>query len=184
MTNKGKLQRRLASLLCAVSLAQPLIAVSAEPLPVQQVPEVTDIAISEQGRLPGRLLNELGQPVAGAELTLWKQGKLTSRCTTDKTGRFEFQVAKGGVHQLSTPHNVQVLRLWQVAAAPPVAKRDLLVVDGDVLRAQGQSGQPGIGSGVYDGRLFQTLTSPWVFAGVIGAGIAIPIAISQHSDGS
>ena len=40
-------------------------------------------------------------------------------------------------------------------------------------------------SGVYDGAVMKTLSNPWLFSGLLAAGIAVPIALSNNdNDGS
>jgi hypothetical protein len=64
-------------------------------------------------------------------------------------------------------------RVWTVNTAPPVAQPGAMVVAGQDL-VRGQASSP----------VLRFFTNPWVLAGLVGAAIAIPIALSNDDDDS
>jgi hypothetical protein len=123
-----------------------------------------------------------GQAVSGATLELWTQGRIVGRSTADRQGNFRFAGLRAGVYQVLAPGAAGVVRLWQPTAAPPVAQPALLLVQGATVRGQYPPREPCPPHGVYDGALMKTLGNPWVFTGLVAAGIAVPIALTNDDD--
>jgi len=64
--------------------------------------------------------------------------------------------------------------LWAPGTAPPSARDGLLVVSEEpVVRGQDARGF---------GRLRRLVQNPWVISSLVGAAIAIPIAVDAHND--
>ena len=141
-----------------------------------------DIRLSEQGRFQGQVVDGQGRPSPGAEVSLWRNGQMIARSVTDQQGRFGFERLQAGVYQVTGPGTGSVLRLWQPAAAPPAAQPALLLVEGPVVRGQHPRHLCGPPPGAYDGAMMRALSNPWVFSGLLAAGIAIPIALSNDDD--
>jgi hypothetical protein len=141
-----------------------------------------DIRLGERGQFQGQIVNAQGRPSARAEVELWKNGQPVARSVADQHGRYQFQGLKAGVYQVLAPGTGGVLRLWQPAAAPPSAQSALLLVEGPVLRGQHPHELGCPPPGAYDGAIMRALSNPWVFSGLLAAGIAIPIALSDDDD--
>jgi protocatechuate 3,4-dioxygenase beta subunit len=140
------------------------------------------VRLSEAGQFAGQIVDAQGQPVADAAVELWAQGRIAGRGTTDPQGRFRFAGLRAGLYQVLAPGAAGVVRLWQPAVAPPAAGPALLLVQGSTVRGQYPPRQEHPPHGVYDGALKRTLGNPWVFAGLVAAGIAVPIALTNDDD--
>jgi hypothetical protein len=105
-----------------------------------------------------------------------------ARSVVDQQGRFAFEGLQAGVYQVLGAGTGSVLRLWQPAAAPPAAQSALLLVEGPVVRGQHPRHFGCPPPGAYDGAVMRALSNPWVFSGLLAAGIAIPIALSDDDD--
>lgn len=103
---------------------------------------IVDVVLTADGHVVGLLLQNDGRPVEGAVGVLKQRGTTVSRTVTDNLGRYEFVGVRGGVYQLQVGDQARVIRAWDEATAPPVARPKLTLVRGDgVMR--GQSGGPG-----------------------------------------
>ena len=113
-------------------------------------------------------------------LALFKNGKEIARLETDQRGRFAVNGLKGGVYQVATVGQQGVYRMWAPRTAPPVAKKGLILVSGDVVRGQGYGPGPSGPFSTVTGWISQ---HPLMTAGIIATAIAIPLAIDDD-DGS
>lgn len=155
------------------------IAQAAGPQRVREhrpAPNVQDVALQAAGTLQGQLFDAQGTPVAHAELLLRRGSEVVASARSDSRGVFRIPELAGGVYELQTPTSRGIYRLWAPNTAPPSAQEGVLVVGSeDILR--GQPGrQPwlnGIGG---------ALANPWVLALIVGAAIAIPLAIDSDDD--
>ncbi len=156
---------------------------------------VTDVRLHHNHILTGQLVDRQGQPTVGADVALWRQGRLITRIRTDADGKFRFTEVGGGVYQVVAGQTGGIFRAWTPASSPPSAQSSILLVTGEAVR--GQQGdfmpppdpmypadQDGLGTGVFDGAIMRTLSNPWVVGGLCAAGIAIPLALSDRGDGS
>jgi hypothetical protein len=146
-----------------------------------------DVRLDRHQKLSGQLVDAQNRVVAGADVHLCSKDQVLSRSVTDASGCFEFGDLRAGVYQVLAPGTGGIYRVWQARSAPPSARPRILMVQGPVVRGQGMvceptNGMPGVGAGLYDGSLMRTLSSPWVFAGLVGAAIAIPIAVANDDD--
>jgi hypothetical protein len=145
---------------------------------------ILDVKLTEQGLFHGQLVTRAGQAVRRQKVELTTKGGTVAGSTSDSDGRFTFQPPQPGVYQLVAPHGGCVLRIWTHAAAPPSAQGHILLVQDTVVRGQHGHGhgQMGVGSGLYDGGVMKALSNPWVFSGIVAAGIAVPIAIAANDN--
>jgi len=133
---------------------------------------IRDIALQQGNTLVGQVLSKDGNPVAGVPVTISRDNQVLATATTNEQGLFAFRGLKGGVYQLSSANGVAAYRVWQPQTAPPGASPAALVVAGeDAVR-----GQLGCGP------LGMFLSRPLVIAGVIGAAIAVPLAIALSDE--
>jgi hypothetical protein len=141
------------------------------------------VCLNAGGTLSGSLVDPQGIALSGQPVELWTKGANVARTLTGAQGQFEFHQLRTGVYQVLAPGTGGAYRVWQPHVAPPAARQSLLLVQGPLVRGQNPYCRPGIGAGVYDGTLTRVLGSPWVLAGAVGTGIALPIAL-DNADGS
>jgi len=133
-----------------------------------------DIVLAPGGVLSGQVRDDQTAPCGDRELVLMQVGQETARTITDAQGMFQISGIRGGAYVVSAgAMNVDV-RLWTEGTAPPSASNALLLtVPNDVVRGQGAGST-----------FWRTVTNPWVSAGLIGAAIAVPIALNNNDSGS
>lgn len=132
---------------------------------------VTDVQLDAGGVLRGQLVDPQGKPVAGATVGVWQQEKQLALTMTDGQGDFAIEGLRGGVYRLSAGKGGGMYRCWANQTSPPGAQsKALLVNGGTVVRGQGP--------------VVNFLTNPWVLVGLVGAAIAIPIALANNDDAS
>lgn len=149
-------------------------------------PQDTDIALQNGGVLVGQVVDAQGKQQPAAPVVLFAAGKEVARCQTDNVGRFTIAGLQGGVVEIATTGSQKTCRLWAPQTAPPAARNGLLMVTGNEI-ACGQNcgctmgcGSAVCGCGGHGGGLLGVIADhPVVAAGVIGAAIAIPIAVSN-----
>lgn len=149
-------------------LPQPLVAGSSAPTTV-----AIDIALQKDGLLVGQVVDPLGNPVAGAQVTLTAQGKRLAAMKSTPEGYFAFKGLRGGVYQVVTEEGHGVYRVWSPGTAPPAAKKVVLLVSGDNV-VRGQEGTP---------PLKVLMANPLVIGAVVATAVAVPVAIhnaNQH----
>lgn len=159
----------VAALSCLGMLLSPM-ATAAEPLAA-----VGDVALGEGGFLIGKVVDTQGVAVPLVTVTLADTQREITRVRTDQEGQFSVLGLRGGVYRLSCQGQVAMYRLWARDTAPPVALQGvLLVVGADIVRGQyGNSHKPFASAGQWIG------DHPFVTLGLIGAAIALPIALSD-----
>jgi hypothetical protein len=109
-----------------------------------------------------------GQGLAGLTVSLRRHDALVATTMTGSDGRFEIAGLAGGIFEIRVGRSNGIYRLWAPQTAPPLARRDLLLVDGaGLVRGQGLGG---------------FLTNPLVIAGLVAAAIAIPWAVHEHRE--
>jgi len=178
-------------LMSPVATAAPVAAVAPiASAPVVQAPR--DIALHEGGVLVGQMLDAQGGAIAGAPISVLTAGKEVARVQTDQSGKFEVTGLKGGVHQIATVGQQDVYRLWSPKTAPPAAQKGLMLVSSsDLVRGQGCGSGVNCGSGCGGGVGGRgggggignwIANHPIITAGVIGAAIAIPLALNDDDD--
>lgn len=140
-----------------------------------------DVKLDGEAGFAGQLVNASGKPQSRATVELRRDRKVIGTIRTDREGRFAFAGLRTGVYEVTAPDATGLYRVWMPRVAPPSAQDEVLLVQGDVVR--GQQAMVGPGAGLYDGKAMQILGNPWVFAGVVAAGVAIPVAVSQNDDG-
>jgi hypothetical protein len=136
-------------------------------LPVQGTWQTVDVALDQQQLLRGHVTTSNGAAAGGTSLSLWQAGKLQQQTQADEQGRFQFTLRRGGNYQLVVGNQLTAIRVWTAEAAPPGCVRQLVVVNGDVLRAQ-------------SGKVPYMRVNPWLVAGVVAAAVAIPVVLSNN----
>ncbi len=148
----------------------------------------SDVALQSGGVLVGQVTSPEGKPLSEVLVQVVANGSEIARGQSDNQGNFRIPGLKGGSVQIVSTNFSQQYRLWAPETAPPVAQPGVLVVSGsDVVRGQCGTGVccgsgVGVGGGGGGGRgglLGVMLDRPLVTAGVIGAAIAIPLAVAD-----
>ena len=100
---------------------------------------VLDIGLAQGGTLTGRVVDQSGVALEGAEVVI-KQGKTeVTRTITDKEGSFAAKNLKGGVYTVASGSTEGTYRTWSEKTAPPSANDQALLVVGK-NGARGQVG--------------------------------------------
>ncbi len=146
-----------------------------------------DISLQSDGVLFGQVADAGGNSQVGIPVTVFAAGKILGRGTTDRAGNFQIKGLTGGVVTVEAAGTQGNCRLWAPGTAPPAAQQGLLVVAPDQVACGQNCGScVGCGSGVCRGHggglLGIMLDHPFVTAGVIGAAIAIPLALDDDDD--
>jgi hypothetical protein len=176
MVASGTWSRCLAAL-ASVGLCLPIAPANAQTVAPAQVPLIRDVELANGGLLVGRLLDANGRPQRGADVSILTGGKTLAATRTDADGVFAVSHLRGGVHEISTADNVQLLRLWANGTAPPRSPQSIDVVSGsDVVR--GQYGPPPGNRFIRKAKVWAT--NPWIVGGVVAAAVAIPVALSDN----
>jgi hypothetical protein len=167
---------------CVLALLASALMVGQLPLVAGEAAQfqAVDVALQANGVLVGQLTDSQGQPLAGVPVSVVANGQEVARCQTSSTGTFQAADLHGGVVQIVAANNARVCRLWAPGTAPPAAQQGVLMVSGNVVR--GQCDAVGCGScvgGHGGGLLGLMLDRPVVTAGVIGAAVAIPLAVGD-----
>ena len=181
---KTKSIRVLSVALWALSVVLSPYAGAAEATAVRTL----DISLQTGGVLSGQVADAAGKAHGGVPVAVFAGGKEIGRSTTDEAGKFQITGLTGGVVTVASAGTQGNCRLWAPGTAPPAAQQGLLVVSPDQI-ACGQNCGSGVGcgSGVCGGGhggglLGIMLDNPLLTAGVIGAAIAIPLALADDDD--
>ncbi len=199
MTNRFHAFARWMAAIACTSMLTPRVSWGEEanlprtaPRPVARV---TDVRLDAQQRLRGQFVDRQGRPQNARPVQLYGRDGLIGRAKTGPDGLFCFDSVPGGVYQLRIENQAAVCRAWTMQSAPPTARPAILLVDGAAVRGQqtcftpapsppSYPDQVGPYSGHFDGAIMRTLSSPWVVGGLIAAGIAVPLALADDSEGS
>lgn len=164
-----------AALSCPAGLmaAQPVASVA----PAQTVvvdglainKTVSNVALQDNV-LQGALVDASGQAIAEASVTLSRMDQVIDQQVTDAEGRYAFENVQAGYYQVRSAAGMELVRTWEADSAPNGARQGVIqTADRNVAR--GQFGQHGL-----------TGAQKLMIGGVIGAAIAIPIAVSNNDD--
>lgn len=130
-------------------------AICAMALPVHAVEPstnraVADVAFTQSGDLIGVIVDATGKPMANAPVQILHKTTVVATAKTNVAGRYSVQGLRSGLHIVQTSRTSQPCRFWNANAAPPSAKRGLVLAGTDnVLR--GQYCDDGCGQGCGDG---------------------------------
>ena len=142
--------------------------------------QVKDLSLSGN-QLHGAIVDVNGKPVVGASVVVGHQGKVVASTKTDEQGRFACADMKPGIHQVATFGGVRTYNLWNAESAPKNSlKGSIHVLDDEAIKRGNacDSGCDDCGSGGKS-PLAACVTNPIVWAAVIAAAIAIPLALDD-----
>ncbi|TWU23684.1 carboxypeptidase-like regulatory domain-containing protein [Bythopirellula polymerisocia] len=181
---KTKSIRVLSVALWALSVVLSPCASAAEATAVRTL----DISLQNGGVLSGQVADAAGNGRKGVPVSVIESGKEIGRSTTDEAGKFQIAGLSGGVVTIAAADTQGNCRLWSPGTAPPASQKGVLVVSQDQVACGQDCGScVGCGSGVcgsrHGGGLFgMMLDHPLLTAGIIGAAIAIPLALDDDDD--
>ena len=148
MTRFYRLQLQLASLAAAILIASPAAMAQGitndarTPIPDQEeaggrTNAIVDVAMSSDGSFEGVLVDDQGNPVDAAVVTMFRGDEQVAAMTTDAEGRFSSNGLQAGVYRVASPQGEGTFRLWSHDAAPPTAITSAVLVNSSsVMRAQ------------------------------------------------
>lgn len=175
-----------ATLWCCLAIAvpRPALAALASAAPSTDTPgnggwqglAVADVALGHGGLLIGQVLSTEGRPLADTPVAVLYEGREIATAVSDANGRFAVSGLRGGSYSIVAGDTPGAFRLWAAGTAPPAAGSLAMVVVGNrVVRGQCR---PGCNYGPVGG----LLRNPWVIATLVGAAVAIPIALADDDD--
>jgi hypothetical protein len=198
---------RLQSMAAAAACLGMLISPTATAAPAGHAGAVIDVALGEGGVLAGQVVDAQGAPLAGTAVSVRSGGRDVLQAATNERGEFATAGLKGGVYEVVAGQHRGVYRLWAPRTAPPSANRAIMVVSGEVVRAQYsppspqavlQTPIPGYietvpygpapgpmgpaGPGPMKKSVHWMKNHPWITAGVIARAIAVPVSVSEFDD--
>lgn len=164
--------------LACLGMVLPQTSMAAGPQTAQVAArvQIADVLLTN-GTLTGKVVNAQGQILGGSVIKVSLGNKEVASAVAGKNGEFEVKNLTTGVYQVSTGQTKAAVRLWEGQAAPPSAKKNVLLVNGPVTRAQ-LLGLGGLGAGL--GGL--STTTLLVGAAVIGGTTAIVVAANNDDD--
>jgi hypothetical protein len=164
--NSARLIQTVA-LWLAAALGLPTAALAASP--ITKVPVLVDVTLRDGGVLLGQVVDPDGSSLPGVAVSLRSGNQDLASGVTDRSGYFAFSGLRTGTYQVAAANGIGTFQLWSADIAPPAAQRGALVVAGtDTVRGQHTPEQ-----------YAQLLARPVIVGGLIGAAIAIPIAVSN-----
>jgi hypothetical protein len=96
-----------------------------------------DVQLREGGVLTTRVVDALGNPVAGEHVTIEYKGKPIASSVSDSDGLVAIRGLRPGLHAIVTPMSTTACRFWNEGSAPPSAvSLPAVVCDADVVRGQ------------------------------------------------
>jgi len=139
-----------------------------------EAPTCVDVVLGQGGVFCGQVQSGTAAPGEEVELALIQVDREMARTTSDEQGRFRFEGIRSGAYTVAARGTLIEVRLWADGTAPPAARKALLVVAHDDVTLGQNAG----------GTFWRTVTNPWVSAGLIGAAVAVPIALNNNDTGS
>ncbi len=163
---KRRLCQQIAAAVAVLGMVLPQTVFAGQPAR----PSV-DVALGPGGLLTGQVVDENGVAQPGLPVVIQQGQQQVVRTATDENGQFFAQGLRGGQHQIVTPAGPVAYRFWAANTAPPAANNAALVVaNHDVVRGQYGPGGAWLG---------WVRSHPYITAGIIGAAIAIPLAVAD-----
>jgi len=132
--------------------------------PMANTPSVKDVELAAGGVLSGQVIDTAGRPLVGQTILALQSNREPLTTQADHEGQFRLSGLTAGLCQINYGEQAIACRCWVANTAPPIATKELLLTAGDSV----QRGQRPIAD---------LLTGPILIGMLIGAAIAIPIAI-------
>lgn len=161
-----------ASLACLGMLVSPL---SAAP---QGALAPRDVVLHQGNVLVGQVVDAQGASQPNTTVTVANHETEVATVQTDAEGKFSITGLPGGVYRVAAGQNHNIYRVWAPNTAPPIAQKSVMMVVGqDVVR-----GQYGYTPGPFTSMAQWCADHPVMCAAIVGAAIAIPIAVADDDD--
>lgn len=164
------------------ALAAPPAAPSRLTNVQRAAPIFRDVALDSRGTVCGHISTaDTDSPSVPAEIVFYRDGKLICEAISDQNGSFYSPPIPSGTYEIRarTCQGSQPpmrVRVWAHGTAPPAAEEQLVIpVDKQPVH-RGQDDRPLIIRTIF--------RNPWITATVIGAAIALPIALTYERDTS
>ena len=141
------------------------VAMASDPSPA-----MIDVMLRDGGMLLGQVLDAQGQPQRFVPVSLYAKDRLLATAQTDARGQYTLTGLSGGIYRLVTTGGHGTYRLWNPGAGPPTCRPGALLIVGNGP-VRGNFGLPGAGT------LHFWLSDPYVIAGLIAAGVAVPVIV-------
>ncbi|QDV68365.1 hypothetical protein Poly24_20740 [Rosistilla carotiformis] len=157
---------------------------------IQVSQSIKNVRLAKTGALRGAIVDQNGNPVAGAPVVVGQQGKIVAELNTAADGRYELATATPGVYQVASYAGVQTIRVHADNAPADSVDGVVQVIDqAGISRGQCCAAGPSCPgcdqcSGNRFGLLKRVATNPLTWAVVIAAAIAIPLALDDDDDAS
>jgi len=143
-----------------------------------------DVTLGKNNTLRGKVVDRQGRSIADAQVDLLGSRGTTTTTRTNLRGQFVFSNLSTGVVIVKMGRQVQKVRVWSAAVAPPSSRNQALFVVGSAVRGQcaddpcGDCDYCGGGAPIgHFGGFFQNiLQNPWIVGVGTAAAIAIPLA--------
>jgi hypothetical protein len=135
---------------------------------------VTDIALDDSGVLSGRFVDVDDQPIDGALVQLFDNGRPIARTTTNAKGSFEILNVSTGSYRLTCGSAAGRVRCWSPDAAPPSALTGGLTFQDNVIRGQAGMLIPSMATSTL------VTTAATASAAVGGVSVAAAVNSSKH----
>lgn len=103
--------------------------------PVAAKVQIADVSLVN-GTLTGKVVNTQGQLLSGSVIKVSLGNREIATAVAGQNGEFAVKNLSSGVYQVSTGQTQAVVRLWEGHAAPPAAKKNILLVSGTTTRGQ------------------------------------------------
>ncbi|MCG6155816.1 carboxypeptidase-like regulatory domain-containing protein [Rubinisphaera margarita] len=129
------LKGALASLACLGMAIPSTVMADAKMNQVASKVQIADVALNN-GVMSGKVVDTQGQNVNGGVVKVSLGSKVVASAVTDANGEFAINDLKSGLYQVSSGESQSVVRLWDGQVAPPAAKSNVLIVQGNTVRAQ------------------------------------------------
>ena len=191
---------RTTSVVLCVLISLPVVAADVTVSNLGQSPSVLDVRLREDHTMVGKLVNRQGKPLSNVSVEVLAKRRAPMMTKTDLDGIFVIPHLETGDLTLRMAGQTQMIRVWAFHLAPPRAPSAVLLVVGDTVRGQccgtqcptvcrHDSCTPDCGGcdsccgyGAFGGRggnAYRLLSNPIVLGSMVGAAIAIPLAIDD-----
>lgn len=172
-------RRALVALVSLGTILSSTLGYAQQPTPQGQTKiqlRSMDVSLAAGNRLQGQVVDAAGQAVAGAPITLIRDGQPLHRATSGPNGAFSLENVRGGTYLMVAANQVHKVRAWAPRTAPPQANAQVLVATPGTMRGQWAP------RNLYE----RVEGNPWVWYPALAGAIVIPIAVIGHNqpDGS
>ena len=128
----------LACLGCMVSTTS-LTASQKSPGRFMNRRSIQDVALTENGKLVGQILDDKGRAIDGAVVTIRQRDQVVAKVRTNTSGQFVATGLRGGIYQIATAQGSTPFRIWTAKSAPPIARKSAVISARKSVLVRGQN---------------------------------------------